>query len=122
MAVAYTISGFVLLPRLIKSYAPQYVHDQLKRRLELGDVRVNPLLFKIEIKDFRLQEADGRPLIAFKRLFVDFELSSLIRRAWTFAEITLEEPRLDVVMARDGRLNIADLLDSFPKSESTAPA
>ena len=121
MAVAYTISGFVLLPRLIKSYAPQYVHDQLKRRLELGDVRVNPLLFKIEIKDFRLQEADGRPLIAFKRLFVDFELSSLIRRAWTFAEITLEEPRLDVVMARDGRLNIADLLDSFPKSESTAP-
>src|SRR5262249_50686080 len=65
----------------------------------------------------RLREADGRPLLGFDRLFVDFELSSLVRRAWTFAEIQLDAPRLDVVMAPDGRLNLADLLDAFPKSE-----
>src|SRR5439155_14578503 len=89
----------------------------LKRRAEIGDVRLNPLLFKLEIKHFRLQEADGRPLLGFDRLFVDFELSSLFRRAWTFAEIQLEAPRLDVVLAPDGRLNVADLLDAFPQGE-----
>jgi uncharacterized protein involved in outer membrane biogenesis len=120
LAVAYTLAGVFLVPRLIRTYVPRYVQEQLKRRAEIGEVRLNPLLFKLEIKHFRLQEADGRPLLAFDRLFIDFELSSLFRRAWTFAEIQLEAPRLDVVLARDGRLNLADLLDAFPKSEPTS--
>ena len=119
LVAAYTIAGFFLVPRLVKTYVPRYVQEQLKRRVEIGEVRLNPLLFKLEIKHFRLQEADGRPLVAFDRLFVDFELSSVFRRAWTFAEIQLEAPRLDIVLARDGRLNVADLLDSFPQSEPT---
>ena len=117
LVLAYTLAGFFLVPRLITTYVPRYVQTELKRRAEIGDVRLNPLLFKLEIKHFRLQEADGRPLLGFDRLFVDFELSSLFRRAWTFAEIQLEAPRLDVVLAPDGRLNVADLLDAFPQGE-----
>src|SRR5262249_16823199 len=80
--------------------------------------RVNPLLFKFEIKNFRLTEADGRPLLGFDRLFIDFELArSIVRAAWTFAEIRLEAPRVDAVIAADGRMNIAELLDALPKSE-----
>src|SRR5262245_62871881 len=117
LALAYTLAGFFLVPRLITTYVPRYVQEQLQRRAEIGDVRLNPLLFKLEIKHFRLREADGRPLLGFDRLFVDFELSSLFRRAWTFAEIRLEAPRVDVVLARDGRLNRAELLDAFHKTE-----
>ncbi|HSF05857.1 MAG TPA: DUF748 domain-containing protein [Methylomirabilota bacterium] len=117
LAVAYTLAGFFLLPRLITTYVPRYVQERLQRRAEIGEVRLNPLLFKLEIKHFRLQEADGRPLLSFDRLFVDFELSSLFRMAWTFAEIQLEAPRLNVILARDGRLNLAEFLDAFPRSE-----
>ncbi len=117
LAVAYTLAGFFLVPRLVKAYVPRYVQEQLKRRAEIGEVRVNPLLFKLEIKHFRLQEADGRPLLGFDRLFVDFELSSLFQRAWTLAEIQLEAPRLDVVLGPDGRLNLAELLDALPRGE-----
>ena len=117
LGATYTLAGFFLVPRLITKYATRYVHEQLKRRAEIGEVRVNPLLLKVEIKNFRLQEADGRPLLGFDRLFVDFELSSLFHWAWTFAEIQLDAPRIDAVMARDGRLNLADLLDAFPKTE-----
>src|SRR6185436_16800715 len=102
-------------------YVPRYVQEQLKRRAEIGEVRFNPLLFKLEMKRFRLQEADGRPLLGFDRLFVDFELSSLFRRAWTFAEIQLDAPRVDAVLARDGSVNLADLLDALPKSEAKTP-
>ena len=98
LLVAYTLAGFFLVPRLLRSHVPRFAQEQLKRRAEIGEVRLNPLLFKLEIKDFRLQEADGRPLIGFDRLFVDFELSSLFRRAWTIAEIQLDAPRLDVVL------------------------
>jgi uncharacterized protein involved in outer membrane biogenesis len=118
LAVAYTLAGFFLVPRLIASQVPRYAQEQLQRRAEIGEVRFNPLLFKLEIKGFRLTESDGQPLLGFDRLFVDFQLSSLFRAAWTFAEIQLEGPRLDVVLTRDGRLNLADLLDSMPKSEA----
>src|SRR5438445_152455 len=114
--VAYTLAGFFLVPRLVASYVPRYVQEQLKRRAQIGEIRVNPLLLKVDIKNFRLTEADGSPLLGFDRLFVDLELAkSIIRAAWTFAEIRLETPRVDAVMFPDGRLNIADLLDAFPQ-------
>jgi uncharacterized protein involved in outer membrane biogenesis len=117
LVLSYTLAGFFLVPRLITAYAPQYVQEQLQRRVEIGEVRVNPLLFRLEIKRFELREADGRPLLGFDRLFVDFQVSSVFRRAWTFAEIQLEKPRLDVVLAQNDRLNVADLLDAFPRTE-----
>ena len=125
MAVAYTLAGFFLVPRLITSYGTRLVREQLDRRLQVGEVRVNPLLFKLEIKNFRLQEADGRPLAAFDRLFVDFEITSLFRRAWAFAEIQLDAPRLDAVLDKEGRLNFAELLDDLgrgqPPSQPSEP-
>jgi len=114
----YTLAGFFLVPRLVATYVPRYVEQRLGRRAEIGEVRVNPLLLKIEIKKFRLKEADGRPLLGFDRLFVDLELaSSIFRAAWTFAEIRLEAPRVEAVISADGRMNIAELLDALPKDE-----
>jgi uncharacterized protein involved in outer membrane biogenesis len=120
LVVAYTLVGFFLVPRLVTRYVPRYVQEQLGRRAEIGEVRWNPFLFTLDIKHFRLQEADGRPLLGFDRLLVDFEFASLLRAAWTFAEIQLEAPRLDLVMAPDGRLNLADLLDTLPTREPAA--
>ena len=115
--LVYTLAGFFLVPRLIATYVPRYAQERLGRRAQIGEVRINPLLFKVDIRQFRLQEADGRPLLGFDRLFVDFELTSVFRAAWTFAEIRLEAPRVDAVMGPDGRLNIAELLDALPKGE-----
>ena len=116
--VAYTLAGFFLVPRLIAGYVPRYAEQQLKRRAQIGEVRVNPLLLRIDVKNFRLTEADGRPLLGFDRLFVDLELvKSIVRAAFTFAEIRLEAPYVDAVMSPDGRLNVVDLIDAFPKGE-----
>jgi uncharacterized protein involved in outer membrane biogenesis len=116
--LVYTLAGFFLVPRLVATYVPRYVAERLERRAEIGDVRVNPLLLKFEITQFRLKEADGRPLLGFERLFIDFELMrSIFRAAWTFADIRLESPRVDAVIAADGAMNIAQLLDALPKGE-----
>src|SRR5262249_37293291 len=70
-----------------------------------------------ELRDFALAERDGAPIAGFKRLLVDFELSSLVHWAWTFSEITLEGLDLRADIAPDGRFNIAALLDKLPKKE-----
>ena len=121
--LAYTLAGFFLVPRLVAKYVPQYVEQQLKRRAQIGEIRVNPLLLKVDIRNFRLTEADGRPLLGFDRLFVDLELAkSIVRAAVTFAEIRVEAPRIDAVISPDGRMNIAELLDSLPKSPQSEPS
>jgi len=117
----YALLGFLLAPRLFKRYVSIYVAEKLKRKASIAEVHVNPFLFTFEGKDFVLQEADDRPIIGFGRLFVDFELSSLFRWAWTFADIRIERPSLYIEIQHNGRLNFADLADSFPKSEGSPP-
>jgi hypothetical protein len=119
--VVYSLLGFLLTPWMLKRYVSNYAAEKLKRKASITEVRVNPFLFTLEAKDFVLQEADSRPIFAFGRLFVDFELSSLFHWAGTFADIRIERPSLHVEIQHNGRLNFADLADSFPKSEDSPP-
>lgn len=120
--VVYALLGFLLLPYAVEQYLPKYACETLQRQASIGAVRVNPFLFKVEADDFRLQEQDGRPLVAFRHLLVDFELASLFRWAWTFKDIRLEG--LDLLIDKDpeGRINLAALAESFPKSEEPPAA
>ncbi len=119
--VLYALLGFLLTPWIVKRYVSNYAVEKLKRNASIAEVRVNPFLFTFEAKDFVLEEADNRPIMGFDRLFIDFQLSSLFRWAWTFADIRLEQPSLYVEIQPNGRLNFADLADSLPKSEDSPP-
>ena len=115
----YAMLGFLLIPWLFTRYVRNYAAEKLKRKASIVEVRVNPFLFTFDAKGFALEEADGSPIIGFGRMFVDFELSSLFRWAWTFADIRIERPSLHVEIRHDGRLNLAALSDSLPKSEGS---
>jgi hypothetical protein len=120
--VSYALLGFFLAPWLLKRYVSRYAAESLNRKAAITEIRINPFLFTIEGKDFVFQEMDGRPIVSFGRLFVDFELSSLFRWAWTFADIRIEHPSLYVEIRQDGSLNFAELADSFPRSGKPPPA
>lgn len=109
----YAVLGFWAAPSLMEHYVPLYAQESLKRKAQLGRVRINPFLLTLEAKDFKLAEADGEPLAAFGRLFVDLEMKSLLRWAWTVAEIRLEQPSIDLVLNADGSLNVARLIDDL---------
>lgn len=114
LLILYTLGGFFLAPYLVKHYVPQIAQDQLQRNARIGKVRINPFLFTLEAGDFELTELDGTPIGAFNRLLVDFELSSLMRWAWTFRQIALDEPRVNLVIEADGTLNLAKLAAKQP--------
>src|SRR5262245_14750194 len=118
----YLLLGAYALPRYIQKAIPELVEKELKRKASIGEVRFNPLLFKLELRDFELAEADDRPIAGFRYLLVDFELSSLLRWAWTFSNIVLDGLGLRPDIAPDGRLNFAALADSLPKGEGKSDA
>jgi hypothetical protein len=118
----YLVLGAYALPAYIQGAIPEYAAGTLKRHASVGAVRFNPLLFKLELENVALTEADERPIVRFRRLLVDFELSSLARWAWTFSAIALDGLEVLVDIAPDERLNLAELADSFPKGEPAPDA
>src|SRR5262245_1719215 len=107
----YALAGFALAPALLERYLPRYAEEQLGSQVTVGDVRINPFLFRLEVRGFRLEYPPGRPLVSFSRLLVDFQLSSLFRRAWTFADVQLDRLDLNAEVQQDGSLNLAAFVD-----------
>jgi len=115
--VGYTLIGFFLAPYLIHRYAVKFVGEKLKCRLVMEKVRMNPYALTLDIKEFDLKDGNGSALIAFEQFFANFQVSSLWRWAFTFAEVRLEKPSLHIEVMRDGRINLIDLVDRIPKEE-----
>jgi len=117
----YTLAGFFLTPVLIRHYLPKTIRENLHKEAELGKVRFNPYLFKLELNAFRMHEAGGAPIIAWERLLVDWELKSLFKWAWLFREIRLEAPTVHAVMDETGGLNLANLGSPSPAEPPKDP-
>ena len=110
VVVLYTAIGFFLLPYVIKEQANKFVTQSLHRQLSIDRVAVNPYTFTLSMKNLDLKEQDTSPILGLKELFVNFELfSSLKNRAFTFALIRLKEPHVNVLMRKNGKLNLENL-------------
>ncbi len=114
----YALLGFVVAPRVLRSELIAHMQSALGLTPRVGEIRVNPFLLQVQVKDFSLPGAGGQTLLGFERLFVDLEWSSLWHGAFTLAQIDLDAPRVDARVAPDGRLNLAALV---PRSKSPAP-
>ncbi|MBK7904722.1 MAG: DUF748 domain-containing protein [Proteobacteria bacterium] len=123
LAGLYTLLGFYAAPRIVRSQAIDFVREKYGRELTLGEIRINPFKLQAEIKDLSLPDTDGKPMFAFRRFFVDFELSSLWRRAYFFKDVQLDAPLARAVIRLDGSVNLADLaLPDEADSDEPLPA
>src|SRR5271156_1426503 len=124
LVALYALAGFVAAPRILRSTLMKEIPKTLGVTPAVGEIRFNPFLFQLEIKDFSLAAPEGEKLLGFGRLFVDFELSSIWHRAYSFAAIAIDSPTLNAVVAHDGRLNLLQLSPkTLPeKSEQEKPA
>ncbi len=120
LLAAYAFLGFVLLPAAVKHFLPVALHDALGVQASLGGASFNPFTLRLELREFRVSEANGVPLASVQRLVADAETSSLFHWAWTFAEITIEQPEIDLVVEKDGRLNVARIAAALPPEPEPA--
>lgn len=110
----YAAAGFWLAPRLVRSALIEDIPKALSAVPTVGEIRINPFLLQVTVKNFALADREGRKLLGFERLFVDFQLSSLWRRAYSFANIDIDAPFVNASVAKDGTLNLAKLHPASP--------
>jgi outer membrane protein OmpA-like peptidoglycan-associated protein len=114
----YSICGFLIAPAIIKSKAPTIIADQLGRNATVKQIRINPFVLSLTVRGLELEEPNGERFVGFEELYVNFQLSSLFRLAFTFGEISLIAPLGHVKVLADGSLNFADLLSKLTQTES----
>jgi uncharacterized protein DUF748 len=117
----YALIGYLLVPYLIERSVPRYVEDNLGVPATIGKVRVNPFLFKVEANDFRAGPDAVQTVAAFSRLFVDFDLVSVLRWAWTFAEVDIDGLQVNGRIERNGRFNLAELAHRWSTAHPSEP-
>jgi uncharacterized protein involved in outer membrane biogenesis len=112
--LAYTLLGFLVLPWVARDQAPKLAQEQLGVELAIEKLRFNPYIFRLTVEGFSLDDPESGPMLAFRRLVVDFSLSSAWRRAWTFSEVTLEQPEFRAQRGADGIGNVQRMLERLP--------
>ena len=105
----YSLAGFIVAPWIIRWGIPKYAQQTFQCLADVDTIRINPFLLTIEVNGFRLQQPDGSPLVAFGRLFVDLETSSLFRWAVVVRELDLDQPDIHLVLEADGSINLKKL-------------
>jgi hypothetical protein len=118
LVALYALGGFVVAPRMLRSALMEDIPKTLGVTPTVGQIHVNPFLFQLEIKDFSLAAPSGERLLGFGRLFVDFELSSIWHRAYSFADIDIDAPSVNAVVAPDGTLNLSQLKPKTPPAKT----
>lgn len=117
----YSLAGFLLLPVLLKWQLLRHLPGLTHREVTVGKVRVNPWTLSLSVQGLGLKEQDGRPFASWDEFYVNFQVSSLFRWAWTFREIRLVRPTAEVILFEDGRLNLANLFEPPPGTPAPPP-
>lgn len=124
LVLLYALAGFFLVPYLIKAYAIPAVSEKLKRPVLVKEVELNPFVLSLRITDLEIREADQSALLGFDEFFINFQASSLIRRAFVFETIKLTVPYVSARVSKNGRMNLAEIVppDDSPKPDAPLQA
>ena len=88
----YVIAGFWVIPPLIKPRLENELSSQIGRKVTIEKIKLNPLVLSVTTTNLIVYEIDGEPFAGFGELFVNTQLSSIVKRAVTFKEIRILAP------------------------------
>ncbi|MEO7464030.1 MAG: hypothetical protein ABIV42_00970 [Nitrosospira sp.] len=77
LLLIYTLGGFLVLPYWLERFLPNHLEQRTGQDASVGDIRINPYLFTVEVSDVQLGGTAENPLMKLRRLYIDFELSGI---------------------------------------------
>jgi hypothetical protein len=120
VVAVYGAAGFFLAPWLIERTLIGTLSERLALDTEVARVRLNPFALSLTVDDLAVTETDGQPLIAFEQFYVNFQLASLIRWAWSFDEIHLTRPAFRFERITESETNFGALADRWASTAGAA--
>lgn len=138
--LAFWLLAWLLLPAILASQLERHASDALGRRVEVESIHVKPWSLELELMGLRVGLAsensgqnatqrlsDDNSQLSIKRLYVDAELTSLVRLAPVLDAVRIERPVLRLQRTGPGQHDLQDVLDRLtpphdPPDPDTGPA
>lgn len=118
--VLYTITGFLILPPIVKHLMQKNISEQLHREVSIEKVFINPFVVTLEVDGFSIKDKDSNTddFASFKRLFVNLQVLSAFVLAPVIKEITLVDPYFKIVRIDQKQFNFSDLFSGKEPEET----
>jgi uncharacterized protein involved in outer membrane biogenesis len=117
--VLFTITGFFVLPPLLKNVLIKKLSENLHREVTINQININPFTLTIKVKGILVKEKTSpETFVSFDEIFIDFESLSAFKRALIFREIYIKQPFIKIARDSDTSFNFSDLIE---KDETKKP-
>ncbi|WP_442604621.1 DUF748 domain-containing protein [Pseudomonas alkylphenolica] len=116
----YSLLGFLILPGVALRIANQQLANYATVPAHLQRIELNPFSLELTLWGLQIGEPDKKQ-VGFERLYANLELDSLWTGALHLAGVELEKPHTELLFAKDGKLNLAQLF-KLPPSEAKPEA
>ncbi|MEZ5503998.1 MAG: DUF748 domain-containing protein [Halioglobus sp.] len=108
--LAYLAITLLVITPALNLLPHWYLQDTYGRELRTGWVLLNPFKLSLDVREAALDDASGKPFIAFEKASVNLSLEGLWQPGWVLDEVTVKGLELQVTRLGDGVYNFSDLL------------
>ena len=123
LVALFTLTGFFILPPILKSQLEKRLSATLGRRVTVEKIRLNPYALTLTLENFAIQDQAGAALfVGWRKLHVNFDALGSLRGEWVLSEIALDGFDARIAVNRDQSLSFADILAKLTAPDPTKPA
>ncbi len=105
----YFLAATYLAPMALQKYLPSYLAKSTGLQFSMGDVKLNPFNFQLTINDIKADLPDsaaGQALLEIPFLFIDIDLTSLLRNSFVCHTLTVKNLSLHITRFKDKHYNL----------------
>ncbi|WP_397449882.1 DUF748 domain-containing protein [Pseudomonas sp. NA-150] len=117
----YSVLGFLILPGVALRIINQQLANYSTVPAKLDRLELNPYSLEVTLWGLNIG-APGEEQIGFERLYTNLQIDSLWTGALHLAAVELDTPKTELLFAKDGTLNLAQLFKLPPASEPVKDA
>ena len=116
--VTYTFVGFIGLPWFLSNKTAPLLKEKIGLHVEIGKTTFNPFSFRLEINDVLLKDLKDKPVLGFKKIFIDYIPLGLIEDTWLFRKLEITSPKIYATIEEDGKINFENILPPTKEDDS----
>jgi len=109
----YSVLGFLVLPGIALRIANQQLANYSTVPAKLDRLELNPYSLEVTLWGLNIG-APGKQQVGFEKLYANLQVDSLWTKALHLEAVELIKPKAELVFAKDGTLNLAQLFKLPP--------
>jgi len=110
VVLIYAITGFFILPLILKPIIIDTLTEKLERQAQLKIIEFNPFTLSITLKDLSVKGKYTDKLLGFDLLTLNLQAFPLLQKTLSFDEIIINKPKLSVLIRANGEFNFQDII------------